>query len=241
MSGALQSELAKLASLPSGETLTPERLGELVGVRHGETQWDWREAVLNGETGRAIAVLLTVLGQPGVSGVRLVTQLGTALVGLGITRTLYDKGLRGPKLEDAGIDGSAAPPPPVAPGQERREERHALLGDRIAEAVHRASEANRDAECPGAHLVRIPGPGERRECRGDEGDRDPAVARGPAPGQAAQRQAEGDEQGADDRRAPNSITNAEIPALNAIANNAVCVSVRWPPRRLGSRFPRVSR
>ena len=99
--GALQSELAKLASLPLGETLTPERVGELVGIRHGETQWDWREAVLNGETGRAVAVLLTVLGQPGVSGVRLVTQLGTALVGLGITRTLYDKGLRGPKLEDA--------------------------------------------------------------------------------------------------------------------------------------------
>ena len=99
--GALQSELAKLASLPSDETLTPERLGELVGVRHGETQWDWREAVLNGETGRAIAVLLPVLGQPGVSGVRLVTQLGTALVGLGITRTLYDEGLRGPRLEDA--------------------------------------------------------------------------------------------------------------------------------------------
>jgi DNA polymerase-3 subunit delta len=99
--GALQSELAKLASLPSGETLTPERVGELVGIRHGETQWDWREAVLNGETGRAVAILLTVLGQPGVSGVRLVTQLGTALVGLGITRTLYDKGLRGPRLEDA--------------------------------------------------------------------------------------------------------------------------------------------
>ncbi|MEA2712200.1 MAG: polymerase subunit delta [Gemmatimonadales bacterium] len=99
--GALQSELAKLASLPSDETLTPERLGELVGIRHGETQWDWREAVLNGETGRAVAVLLMVLGQPGVSGVRLVTQLGTALVGLGITRTLYDKGLRGPRLEDA--------------------------------------------------------------------------------------------------------------------------------------------
>jgi DNA polymerase III subunit delta len=99
--GALQSELSKLASLPSGETLTPERVGELVGIRHGETQWDWREAVLNGETGRAVGILLTVLGQPGVSGVRLVTQLGTALVGLGITRTLYDKGLRGPRLEDA--------------------------------------------------------------------------------------------------------------------------------------------
>jgi DNA polymerase III subunit delta len=99
--GALQSELAKLASLPSGETLTPERLGELVGVRHGETLWDWREAVLNGESGRAVALLSPVLGQPGVSGVKLVTQLGTALVGLGIARTMYDKGLRGRALEDA--------------------------------------------------------------------------------------------------------------------------------------------
>ena len=99
--GALQSELAKLASLPSGEKLTPERLGELVGIRHGETLWDWREAVLNGEAGRSVALLLPVLAQPGVSGVKLVTQLGTALVGLGIARTLYDNGLRGRALEDA--------------------------------------------------------------------------------------------------------------------------------------------
>jgi DNA polymerase-3 subunit delta len=99
--GALQSELAKLASLPSGETLTPERVGELVGIRHGETLWDWREAVLNGESGRAVALLMPVLAQPGLSGVRLVMQLGTALVGVGIARTLYDKGLRGRTLEDA--------------------------------------------------------------------------------------------------------------------------------------------
>jgi DNA polymerase-3 subunit delta len=99
--GALQSELAKLASLPSGEKLTPERLGELVGIRHGETLWDWREAVFNGEAGRSVTLLLPVLAQPGVSGVKLVTQLGTALVGLGIARTLYDNGLRGRALEDA--------------------------------------------------------------------------------------------------------------------------------------------
>ena len=99
--GALQSELAKLASLPTSETLTPERLGELVGVRHGETLWDWREAVLNGESGRAVTLLSPVLGQPGVSGVKLVAQLGTALVGLGIARTMYDKGMRGRMLEDA--------------------------------------------------------------------------------------------------------------------------------------------
>src|SRR3954467_1260133 len=37
--GALQSELAKLASLPAGEKLDADRIGQLVGVRHGETQW----------------------------------------------------------------------------------------------------------------------------------------------------------------------------------------------------------
>jgi DNA polymerase III subunit delta len=99
--GPLQSELAKLAALPSSEMLTPERVGELVGIRHGETLWDWREAVLNGESGPAVTLLLPVLAQPGVSGVRLVTQLGTALVGVGIARALYDKGLRGRTLEDA--------------------------------------------------------------------------------------------------------------------------------------------
>jgi DNA polymerase III subunit delta len=99
--GALQSELAKLAALPPTETLTPERVGELVGIRHGETLWDWREAVLEGKPGTAVGLLAAVLPQPGVSGVKLISQLGTALVGLGITRSLYDKGVRGRSLEDA--------------------------------------------------------------------------------------------------------------------------------------------
>ena len=33
---------------PPGEPLTVERVGELVGVRHGETVFDWRDAVLDG-------------------------------------------------------------------------------------------------------------------------------------------------------------------------------------------------
>ena len=99
--GALASELDKLASLPAGKPLTAERVGELVGVRHGETPWDWRDAVLDGQVGRAASLLPSVLAQPGVSGVKLVTMLGTALVGLGITRAQYDRGLRGTGLEGA--------------------------------------------------------------------------------------------------------------------------------------------
>ena len=97
---ALTSELAKLASLPA-EPLTAERVGDLVGVRHGETVWDWREAVLDGQAGRAASLLPSILAQPGVSGVKLVTTLGTALVGLGISRAHYDGGLRGRSLEAA--------------------------------------------------------------------------------------------------------------------------------------------
>ncbi len=98
---ALTSELAKLASLPAGEPLSAGQVGDLVGVRHGETLWDWREAVLEGQAGRAAALLPSILSQPGVSGVKLLTTLGTALVGLGITRAHYDRGMRGRSLEAA--------------------------------------------------------------------------------------------------------------------------------------------
>jgi DNA polymerase III subunit delta len=98
--GALESELAKLASLPQDEPLTVERVGELVGIRHGETLWDWAEAVLDDQPARAIALLPRVLAQPGVSGVKLVTQLGTALVGVSLARSLLDKGARGSALEN---------------------------------------------------------------------------------------------------------------------------------------------
>ena len=98
--GPLGSELAKLASLPAGEPLSPDRVGELIGVRRGETQWDWRAAVLDDQPGRAVGLLPSILAQPGMSGVKLVTLLGTTLVGLGITRSLYDGGVRGRALED---------------------------------------------------------------------------------------------------------------------------------------------
>jgi DNA polymerase-3 subunit delta len=99
--GALASELGKLASLPSDGPLTAERVGELVGVRRGETQWDWRTAVLQDQSGLAVTLLPAILSQPGVSGVKLISLLGAALVGVGIARSFYDQGVRGRALEDA--------------------------------------------------------------------------------------------------------------------------------------------
>lgn len=99
--GPLLSELRKLASLPPGEPLSAERVGEIVGVRHGETVFDWRDALFDGRTGRAVQLLGPLLDQPGSSAVKLVTMTGTTLVGVGIARSHYDRRLRGRALEDA--------------------------------------------------------------------------------------------------------------------------------------------
>ena len=97
----LAAELEKLAALPPGEPLTAARVGELVGVRHGETVFDWRDAVLDDRTGPAVSLLGPLLDQPGASGVKLVTLLGTTLVGVGVARSHYDRGVRGRALDDA--------------------------------------------------------------------------------------------------------------------------------------------
>jgi DNA polymerase III subunit delta len=99
--GALTSELGKLASLPADLPITLEQVGSLVGVRHGETFLDWRSAIIEEQSGRAVSLLPAVLAQPGMSGVKLVTALGTSLIGLALTRSFYDKGLRGHGLADA--------------------------------------------------------------------------------------------------------------------------------------------
>lgn len=99
--GCLAAELEKLAALPPDEALTAKRVGELVGIRHGETIFDWRDAVLDDKTARAASLLNPVLSQPGVSGVKLVMLLGTSLIGAGIARAHYDDGIRGRALEDA--------------------------------------------------------------------------------------------------------------------------------------------
>jgi DNA polymerase-3 subunit delta len=97
----LRAELAKLSALPAGTEVTLELIGDLVGVRHGETMQDWRVALLDDDTARAAALLGPVLAQSGVSGVRLLMTLGPALIGLWIARTEHDRGARGRALEGA--------------------------------------------------------------------------------------------------------------------------------------------
>ena len=102
--GAARSELDKLAGLGGGAPITLEQLTALLGIRHGETQADWCDLILDDHPGRAAAILPHLLDQSGVSGVGLLSQLGTHLVGLGLARALYDRGQRGAGLERAVFD-----------------------------------------------------------------------------------------------------------------------------------------
>lgn len=99
--GTLAAELDKLAALPPGEPLSVERVGELVGVRFGETIYDWRDAVLEGRAGPAVRLIGPLLDQPGNSGVKLAGVLGTSLIGVGVARSYLDRRLRGRALDEA--------------------------------------------------------------------------------------------------------------------------------------------
>ncbi|HEV8599319.1 MAG TPA: DNA polymerase III subunit delta [Gemmatimonadales bacterium] len=111
--GAARSELDKLAGLGGEAPITLEQLEASLGIRHGETAADWCDAVLEDRTGRAAAILPPLLSQPGVSGVGLLAQLGTQLIGLGLARALYDRGMRAGNLERAIRDALLRIRPPV--------------------------------------------------------------------------------------------------------------------------------
>ena len=102
--GAIRLELEKLSAIAGEEPITAEQVGDLVGIRHGETIFDWRDAVMNGDAGRSVTLLERVLDQSGVSGVKLVTLLGTTLVGVGIVRAALDAKGRSARLEDVAFN-----------------------------------------------------------------------------------------------------------------------------------------
>ena len=100
----LRLELEKLAALGTATPIGVDVVGEMVGIRFGETIFDWRDAVLKRNVTGAIAMLPRILGQSGVSGVGLVSLLGTSMIILGVTRAHYDRKLRGQPLNKATWD-----------------------------------------------------------------------------------------------------------------------------------------
>lgn len=109
--GHLGTELEKLASAV-GTDATADDVARLVGVRYGETVADWVAAVLRRDTPRAVSLLEVVLPQAGVTGVRLLTALGTELIGVRLARALADAGLPRGRLHRALIEQLRAARPP---------------------------------------------------------------------------------------------------------------------------------
>ncbi|MDH5805094.1 MAG: hypothetical protein OEZ54_07905, partial [Gemmatimonadota bacterium] len=95
-------ELEKISvAVDPGSRIGVADLERYVGIRHGETMWDWVDRALYRDTNQAIRLLEVVLPQPGITGVKLVTALGTALVGTRMTRGLMDGGRTPKQVEDA--------------------------------------------------------------------------------------------------------------------------------------------
>ena len=93
----LARELEKLAAFAADRAATAEDVSGLVGVRRGETVYDLIDAALERRAARAAQLIEPVLAQSGMSGVKIITLLGTHLVGTSLARAERDRGAR---LED---------------------------------------------------------------------------------------------------------------------------------------------
>jgi DNA polymerase III subunit delta len=98
--GFLARELDKLAALTGGRPGTRSDVAALVGARRGETLSDLVEAALSRQVAVAARLVEPVLEHAGMSGVRVVTALGTALIGTALARAELDRGVSPTRLPD---------------------------------------------------------------------------------------------------------------------------------------------
>ena len=98
--GAAAQELDKLAALAHDRAVTADDLAAVAGVRRGETVADLVAATLSRDVARAAGLIGPVLEQSGVTGVRVVSALGTALVGTALARAELDRGTAAARLPD---------------------------------------------------------------------------------------------------------------------------------------------
>ncbi len=100
--GLLAAEVAKLSGLAGEGSLHRDTVAALLGIRHGETLDDWRDAVLADDLATATRVLPRILEQPGVSGVRLLLTLGASLLVMQWARaTAEARRIKGRSLAEA--------------------------------------------------------------------------------------------------------------------------------------------
>ncbi|HEX4573935.1 MAG TPA: DNA polymerase III subunit delta [Gemmatimonadales bacterium] len=95
----LERELEKLAAVAADRPATRADVAALVGVRRGETVQDLVDAALERRAGAAAQLVEPVLEQAGMSGVRVVTALATALIGTALARAELDGGAPRARLD----------------------------------------------------------------------------------------------------------------------------------------------
>jgi DNA polymerase III subunit delta len=100
--GAVAQELDKLAALAhgGGGAVTVSHLEAVAGVQRGQTIPDLVAAILGGDTAKAAGLIGPVLDQSGVSGVKIVSALGTALIGTALARAELDRGTPAHRLAE---------------------------------------------------------------------------------------------------------------------------------------------
>jgi DNA polymerase-3 subunit delta len=99
---ALARELEKLKALAADRPATAADVTALVGVRRGETVHDLVDAALERRVAQAAQLVDPVLEQAGMSGVRIVTLLGTHLLGTALARAERERGAG--RLEDVVVN-----------------------------------------------------------------------------------------------------------------------------------------
>src|SRR5207253_6979062 len=113
--GALAGELEKLAAVAAGRTgdgrATRDDVAALVGARPGETLQDLVDAALERRAAAAARLVEPVLEQSGMTGVRMVTALGTAVLGTALARAELDRGTTSPRLESVVLSAVRAARP----------------------------------------------------------------------------------------------------------------------------------
>ncbi len=102
--GAAARELDKLNGLANGRAITAQDLAVVAGVQRGQTVPDLVAATLSRDTPRAAGLVAPVLEQSGVTGVRIVSAIGTALVGTALARAELDRGTPGHRLSGTMFD-----------------------------------------------------------------------------------------------------------------------------------------
>jgi len=95
----LAGELDKVRNFTGGATIDDAAIGEIVGVRHGETLGDLLDRVAERDGSRAIAQLEQVLMQPKTTGVSVVMALTTQMLAIGWGLAARERGLAQHRLE----------------------------------------------------------------------------------------------------------------------------------------------